>query len=328
MASSQHLIHIFSTVLTLFTPAFAANTSGCGKTLPSNVVGGGTGQSTTHTLVSNGVTRTYLLHVPTSLDNTVSHGLIFSFHGHSHTAVYQENLTQFSDPSVNPHYVVAYPQGKNNEWQGFPGATTNDVQFTLDMISVISRTICIDTTRIYASGKSNGASFSVDILAGDPTASKQIAAFAGASAANFQFGQTQSSCKPNTVPIAISPGRKSIPILEIHGSADNIIPYAGGWANGGGTISDCLPSVPHFMTNWATTDGLSSSYQQSTLANGQVTYYRWGQSTNQLGLVQHYDVSGMGHVWPSTKGNAEAGPQPIDASSIILAFFDQYTLST
>jgi poly(3-hydroxybutyrate) depolymerase len=130
----------------------------------------------------------------------------------------------------------------SKEWQGDPDAKTDDVKFTLDLIDHISSKYCVDTDKIYASGKSNGGGFSANILACDPVASNKIAAFAGIAGAYYQ-GTTSAGCDAKTVPIKCSPGRKPIPILETHGTADGVIPYNGGWSksmrNKGFTLLTC-----------------------------------------------------------------------------------------
>ena len=158
--------------------------SGCGKALGATIKQGGTGSSNTISLTSNGIARTFLLHVPTTYKVSSAQGLIFSFSGRGKTAANQEQLSEFSQPWFNPDMLAIYPQGVSNQWQGDPEATTNDIQFTLDMIAYMSNNYCIDTDAIYMAGKSNGGGFSGNIAACDPVLSTKIAAFASASGAD------------------------------------------------------------------------------------------------------------------------------------------------
>ena len=50
--------------------------------------------------------------------------------------------------------------------------------FTTDMLAFFNKNFCIDTSRVYATGKSNGGGFVGNVLACDPTLSKVFAAFA------------------------------------------------------------------------------------------------------------------------------------------------------
>lgn len=58
-------------------------------------------------------------------------------------------------------------------WEGFPGATTDDIGFTMDILDDIESQYCIDTNRVYATGKSDGAGF-VGVLACDEDLSARI----------------------------------------------------------------------------------------------------------------------------------------------------------
>lgn len=148
-----------------------------------------------------------------------------------------------SNETWNPNYLVVYPTGIDLQWQGDPAASSDDIGFTLQLVANISSTYCIDTSRIFAAGKSNGGGFSANILACDPLASRTFAAFAGMSGAFYQ-GNTESNCSGDTVAISCNPGRSPVPILETHGSADATVNYYGGPRRG-----SCLPSIPRFMTD-------------------------------------------------------------------------------
>jgi poly(3-hydroxybutyrate) depolymerase len=165
---------------------------GCGLPLGSGIKQGGLGSSNTVTITSNGLTRTFLLHIPSNYDVNDARGLIFSFHGRTGTSSKQEALSSFSDPFFNPDMLAVYPQGLSGsggqpQWQGDPDATTNDILFTLDMLTYISNNYCINTDTVYSSGKSNGAGFSLNILACDSVAVTKFAAFVGASSADCMY---------------------------------------------------------------------------------------------------------------------------------------------
>ena len=165
-----------------------------------------------------------------------------------------------------------------------------------------------------ATGFSNGGGF-VGTLACDPTLSKRFSTFAANSGA--EYTNTTGTCNPpsvltNTiVQPKCSPGRSDLPMLEFHGDADDTIPYPGGPRRG-----YCLPTVPHWVTDWALRDGFSSSNVTSSLASGSVTKYEFGASKGVQGLVTHYKIAGWGHAWASINAGA-----PIDASPIIMDFF-------
>lgn len=187
MHSSTPAMCIIRTALTLLVFLSTANafnaSTGCGKALGYGIKKGGTGSSNTIALTSGGITRSFLLHIPTNYNINSARGLIFGYHGRGATASKQEVLSLFSDPYFNKDNLAVYPQGIDNQWQGDPEARTNDVQFTLDIIDYLAPRYCINQDAIFSTGKSNGGGFSLIILACDPIASTRIAAFASASGA-------------------------------------------------------------------------------------------------------------------------------------------------
>src|SRR5688572_16987486 len=61
---------------------------------------------------SSGATpRKYRLHLPKDYDGSKPLPLILSFHGRGQDALYQENLSQFSNASYGFEGIAVYPEG-------------------------------------------------------------------------------------------------------------------------------------------------------------------------------------------------------------------------
>ncbi|CAD0113294.1 unnamed protein product [Aureobasidium uvarum] len=287
--------------------------SGCGAALPPGIQLGG--PSVTFNITSGGVIRSFNVHVPTSYKNTKASPLIVAYHGRSNNQLSVESDSQLSSETWNPYAIAVYPLGEDVYPATVGGSPYyNDLTFSSDLLDYISSHYCIDTSRMLATGFSNGGGF-VGTLACDPTLSQRFSTFAANSGA--EYTNTTGTCDPpnvltNTIvqPVC-SPGRSNLPMLEFHGDADGTIPYPGGPRRG-----YCLPTVPHWVTDWALRDGLSSSNVTSSLASGKVTKYEFGASQGVQGLVTHYKIAGWGHFWASTNGGA-----PIDATPVIMDFF-------
>jgi poly(3-hydroxybutyrate) depolymerase len=207
-----------------------------------------------------------------------------------------------------------------NRWQGVPGITTNDVQFTADILNHVSTLYCIDPARVSATGKSDGAGF-CNILACDPVLSTRIAAFAPVSGAYYIPSRP---CDPSFVAIPCDAARDSIPLLAFHGGNDTTISYSGGRRDG-----ECLPTIPHFINQWARRDGLSEKNVTTSLAKNAV-WYRYGEGSD-AGLVGLVFESDIGHDWPSTAPNADNEVNghhvaSFNATPIILNFFARHPL--
>lgn len=202
-----------------------------------------------------------------------------------------------------------------------PGVTTNDVQFTTDILNEVASLYCINPSRITATGKSDGAGFN-NVLACDPVPSRRFAAFAPVSGAYYI---DTLPCSPSTVQIPCLAHRSDIPIHAFHGGNDTTIAYLGGERK-----SECLPTIPHFIQQWAMRDDLGENNVTIPLASDTETY-SFGHGA-QAGLVELTYESNIGHDWPSTVPNADntvAGHHVANynATPIILDFFESHPLS-
>ncbi|KAI9640460.1 hypothetical protein NHQ30_011206 [Ciborinia camelliae] len=321
MVSLNNAVYAFVAHFSLFSLINAREyspSSTCTKTIPSDIT---IGQPQNISIISSNVTRSYLIVVPPLYATQSSTPVIFSFHGANRNASHQLALDQISNPEFNNFAITIYPQGIKGKWQGSPGTTANDTQLVSDIIVSLNTTYCIDTKRIWATGKSAGGGF-CNTLACDPHLSTQIAAFAPVSGAFYIDTQP---CDPSHVTIPCSPGRAKIPMLEIHGGNDTTIRYSG-QAN---RSNECVPAIPHWVRAWAVRDGLGT--QNATEVWGvDTTVYRFGSGA-ESGLVTHVFDRALGHDWPSTVGNSDLlahgeGPASFNATPVILDWFRNHVL--
>ncbi|CAK7219806.1 hypothetical protein SEUCBS140593_004016 [Sporothrix eucalyptigena] len=299
-------------------PCSAKSSSGCGKALPAGQTLGGV---TSINITSGGLERNFLVFVPPTYKTHTPTQLILSYHGGTKTALQQLQLDDLTSPEFNRDSFVVYPQGINDSWQGVPGVTIDDVQFTADLLDYVQGLYCIDRQRIMATGKSDGAGF-CNVLACDAALSTRIAAFAPVSGAYYV---DTLPCEPNTVAIPCSNARANIPLLAFHGGNDSVIAYLGGERK-----NACLPSVPHWIEAWAARENLGAANNTKPVAADTVIYqYSRPGEPNLVNLV--YD-SINGHDWPSTAPNADnenAGQAPtsFNATPMILDFFAKHPLT-
>jgi poly(3-hydroxybutyrate) depolymerase len=182
---------------------------------------------------------------------------------------------------------------------------------------------CVDTDRIYASGKSEGAGFA-GVLACNATANSRIAAFAPVSGA-FYPGNNDESTKGCKVPVPIpcDPQRCNVPFLEFHGGADFLAPIDGGLQR-----HECLPDIQSYMQMWVASNNLSSTPTETYNLSSVAEVYKYGD-----GLVTWvFDGPKVEHDWPWTVVNpdtirAHSQPSSFNATPIIMEFFNNYTLA-
>lgn len=211
----------------------------------------------------------------------------------------------------------ANQQGKEGKsaWEGVPRAAPNvqDKRFTTDLLTYLRNNFCIDNSRIYASGKSDGGGF-VGTLACSTDHGKDFAAFAAASGAFYTDASDASPCYP---------ARSPLPILEFHGTADTVIPYVGGYQH-----KKALPSIPEWLARWAGDgrNGCSVPMSNVTEDGGRVWHTTYLCDGNPM--VQGFLVEGMKHVWPSREYNDDNKGKDlalIEGTSIMMDFFRDNT---
>ena len=195
------------------------------------------------------------------------------------------------------------------------------MKFTLELIRHVEENYCIDTSRIYSTGKSNGGGFT-GLLACDASATEKIAGFAAVSGAWYLDTTTQ-QLPPCT------PSRKVIPFLEFHGEEDKTIKYHGGLNTRGNANSTDIPS---YVNAWAERDGFDANKNETKeLCGGSVKVFSWNGDGDdeEKATVQHYRYSDFGHDWMSEFGNEDAETttcRQADATRVILTWIQSWTL--
>ncbi len=244
------------------------------------------------TITSGGWTRQFRLHVPASYRPTVPVPLVLAFHGWGDNAENFEQYIGFSDKADEEGFIVAYPDGIDNSFNaGACCGTANhldvdDVGFARDIVATVFDAYCVDPSRVYATGFSNGALMSHRLAC---EASDLFAAVAPASGFIAEF-----PCEPP----------RPVPVIQTQGTMDTSVPY---W------------TAKRSNDYWAAyngCDGTETVYQKGTATC--VAY----QDCDQGATVEFCEIRGMGHVWPSTEGP----PYWLDATDTFWAFFEQHVL--
>jgi polyhydroxybutyrate depolymerase len=283
---------------------------------------------TTQTLAVDGTERDYLLSIPPAYDPAQRAPLVLNFHGLGSNKEQQALYSGMNQKAGAEGYLVITPDGtgetlKRWSFPPLPGATA-DVDFVKQILKTTSRTLCIDAARIYATGISNGAIFSTMLACALPGRLAAIAPVAGVNGIE--------ACTAGTPPTSV---------LAFHGTADPIVPYAGGRYFAGTNPTD--PEEPATTTtvrgrtagalraqpvdgaveNWAAFDGCATSPTTTRVA-GDVEHVTYA-GCRPSGTVALYRIIGGGHTWPGAfaVNAARLGPttSSIDATAMMLEFF-------
>ena len=288
--------------LAVTTPATPAGRT-CGTTTQAAAT------TVPHTISSGGRDRTVQLRLPAGYDGRKQFPLLLVFHGRGSTG---GEIQAFSGMDRLPA-VVAYAEGivgtgdgNRQAWQGAPYAApgVDDVAFTRDLVADLSRSLCLDRSRVYATGKSNGGGFA-GLLA--CRASDLVAAVAPVAAADYP--ETTTPCAP----------RRPVPVIAFHGTADATIPY-------GGDADRGLPALKDWAAGWGQRDGCHAP-PRDTATPPDVTETRWlgCASGTEVALVS---VAGGGHTWPGADAYSGGGvaTQTIEATDVLWTFVSRYRL--
>lgn len=185
----------------------------------------------------------------------------------------------------------------------------DDVGFAEAVLARLRDSLNIDPARVYAMGMSNGAMMVQRLALEMKPPLAAIAAVSGSLAA-------QSSCRRPT---------RGTSVLLIHGTADPIVPYAGGEVSILGRARGAVLSVEDTLRFWLTLDGLDPAAPpriqrfppHGSASSAQLALY--GGGAMQVGLIR---VEGGGHIEPSLAYHYGAlyeklvGPQNQDLESV------------
>lgn len=262
---------------------------------------------------AGGTSRTFHLYRPQGLPDGAP--LVVMLHGGFGNGAQAEHSYNWDGEADNGHFLVAYPDGLLRAWNagsccGEPQRTdTDDVGFITAMVGVIEQQMPIDRARIYVTGMSNGAMMALRLGCQTDT----FAAIAPVA------GTLLSDCS----------GARPTSVLQIHGTADDRVPYNGGpgkafTANGTARVDG--PSVESVNATWRSIDACGGP--NSTTA---------GDVTNQIAgcpdgrTVELISVAGAGHQWPGGEpsplveklGGIPAPSTALNATDTIWQFFTQ-----
>lgn len=293
------------------TTTSASTSVGSGCALEARVAG-----PVPSTLDHGGLTREYVVHVPSGYDGATPAPMVFNLHAFALNIEFADGngLAEEADPRgwfvVTPqgagvNALAESPSGSDTEGVPFwnmPGAdadasdSADDLGFLATLIDEVSASYCIDQARVYATGLSNGAGMSTVLGC---RLDDRIAAIVPVAGVNL----TQ-DC----------PGTTPMPILAIHGDDDAIVPYDGG---GPGSLS-----VPDRMAQWGAHNGCEPEPVEATddPAPG-VNSTVWTGCTDGAEVIL-WTIPGFPHAWPRAESPQDEGR--IDATFEAFEFFARH----
>lgn len=232
-----------------------------------------------------GLSRTYLVHVPPGHPT----GLVLNLHGGGSTGGQQERLTNFDAIADADGFVVVYPDGIDNNWADGRGASepdrrgVDDVGFLAALAGKLQNEYGINPGHVFATGMSNGGFMSNRLGCDRADVFAAVAPVSGTLGVNV-------ACNPS----------RPVAVLEVHGTADPLVPFDGGRMRGRGGESDVV-SAPAMVDRWRSADACQGAPAAETLpstGDGTVVHRFMSTSCAAGTAVVFYQVDDGGHTWP------------------------------
>lgn len=273
-------------------------------------------------ILSGGLQRSYLLHVPAGWSAGADLPLVLAFHGAGSDPTNLRTVSGLGAVADELDFLVAYPEAATGDWNteclecGSDAVVDeiDDLGLVSDLVDRIDADIGVDRRRVYAVGISNGALF-VHYLA--CAAQGTITAVASVAATLLA---------PEHVPACEDV--RPVPIAFFLGSDDTFFPPEGKLA-GNDIVHVRLLSIAESVAAWTARDGCDDPpavTELPDLEDDGTTVRRERYSGCDGGAeVVYYAIEGGGHTWPGS-GVASGGllgrtSHEISASDIAARFF-------
>lgn len=274
------------------------------------------GQQTIYdTIVHDNLQRSFILYVPDSYVQGTATPLVINFHGYTSNAFEQMFYGDFRLVADTAGFLLVHPMGTldgsgNPYWNSNWGGAVDDIGFTEALIDSLAAEYSINLDRVFSTGMSNGGFMSYTLAC---ELSHRIAAIASVTG-TMNVNQSN-TCSPE----------HPTPIMEIHGTADFVVPYNG---------NSFMESIENTLNYWVDFNNCDVNPIMTPIPdinqNDGCTagHYRYPDGANGV-EVEHFKIINGGHTWPGSPFPSGSGNtnQDINASVKIWEFFTQYDIN-
>ena len=250
-----------------------------------------------------------MLFVPASYDGSRAVPAVIDFHGSGSHPEEELLINGFRTAAQARGWIVVLPvaavpyEAGGNTWN-VPARSgqPDDVRYVSDVLDDVTRRVCVDPMRIYASGFSAGARLATRVAC---ALSDRVAA----------LGAVGGLRAPERC-------ARAVPVIAFHGTHDPINPYAGGgpayWGYG----------VEQALARWVEHCRCVSRSEERVGADALLV--RHADCGGNVRLLL-YRLEGGGHTWPGSAVPFPAErfgdtPRSVDATAVMLDFFTKHCL--
>jgi polyhydroxybutyrate depolymerase len=224
--------------------------------------------------------------------------LVVAFHGARGNGDAFADESGLSRSADRHGFAVLYPTAGSSRrfWSLNRASSPDDVARLRALLPRAEKRACADPRRLYATGVSNGGGFAARVGCEMASTFAAVAPVAGG----------YSSLDP-------CPDGRRTSVLEIHGDADEIVPYEGRGADHAG-------DVRKYVSRWARRDGCDARPRITRTAR----YVTWvvHRHCDAGYAVAHVKLEGTDHGWPGAKPPwPHHHPSGVLAREIVWRFF-------
>lgn len=251
--------------------------------------------------------------------------LVMAFHeGEGSGDRFDDNI-KMTTLSDRHNFILIYPNGISKNWNdGRPEVAphSDDITFVDRMLEEIKQRHKVDAKKIYATGLSNGGLFTFRLACERANVFAAIAPVA----ANMGLNLSQ-ICQPS----------RPVPILNIVGTEDKIVPMTGGEVKGAFRLRNLgrILSSNETLNFWIVKNKCSNKPNvekviENDRKDGTHALLEKYEGCSDSADVYRWVIGDGGHTWPSgnpkNKLNGKVS-QEINASEVIWDFFAKHPMN-
>lgn len=278
---------------------------------------------TTETFLSEDRERVFELVVPESYDASTPMPVVLNWHGLGSNGPDQLGFSEYEGLANSEGFIVVAATGipapgdTSNSWEvGNTDPTRDDLLMANTLLDVVIATVCVDESRVYTTGMSNGGYFSSILVC---EMSDRIAAAASVAALAHLPG-----CAPT----------RPVPFIGFHGVDDEVVPYFGGGESSllpaGQTAGLFEPAIPDEFVEFVETYGCDTTATESTIGDD-VTVFDYANCDVEMTF---YRIDNAGHTWPGSTTSLAISQglgigvttTDVNASNVSWEFFSRHSL--
>lgn len=272
-------------------------------------------------MIFDGLIRSYRIHIPQSYDGKTAVPLLIVLHGNTSNSKFIKTKTNFDERADKDGFIAVYPNGvtdfitalyflltKGHIARSLNGGfccgnsvkrNIDDVGFIKTLIEKLQSRLNIDSSRIYATGTSNGGIMSYRLGA----ELSDIFAAIGVAGASIG-GRLDNENSPYwRIPVPEHP----LPVIIIHGMLDERVPYDG---------NARFDPVNDSVSFWVTHNNCDLIPERNISESGNIIRDTYKNGSEGAEVILYSVVNGT-HAWYGSEGS---DIQEISATDLVWEF--------